>query len=165
MLLVRPPEQIGSAVISLLSSQGDVVRVISADILSAARWKELGAYVARGSETDADLIERAAQDVRTIVVFEEAQASIEAVLEGAELAGVERLVVCTSQPPEDLLVRVRASRMDYVVLKLGTQRRRGRSRRLRSTAEAIDAADDLGGHPRLEIDLNDAVSRRSLDPG
>jgi hypothetical protein len=83
----------------------------------------------------------------------------------AELAGVERLVVCTSQPPEDLLVRVRASRMDYVVLKLGTQRRRGRSRRLRSTAEAIDAADDLGGHPRLEIDLNDAVSRRSLDPG
>jgi len=55
--------------------------------------------------------------------------------------------------------------MDYVVLKLGTQRRRGRSRRLRSTAEAIDAADDLGGHPRLEIDLNDAVSRRSLDPG
>jgi len=163
VLLVRPPKQIGSAVIDLLTSQGDVVRVIAADALSAARWKELGAYVAQGSEADADFVERAAQDVRTIVVFEDAQFSIETVLEGAELAGVERLVICTPKPPEDLLARVRASRMDYVLLRLGTQRLPGRRRRLRGTAEAIDAADDLGGHPRLEVDLNNTESRRSLD--
>lgn len=162
VLLVRPPKQIGSAVIDLLTSQGDVVRVIAADAPSAAQWKELGAYVARGSEADADLVERAAQDVRTIVVFEDAQASIEAVLEGAELAGVGRVVVCIPEPPEHLLARVRASRMEYVVLKLGTRRLRGRQRRLTATAEAIDAADDLEGHPRIEVDLNDAVSRRSL---
>lgn len=162
VLLVRPSKQIGSAVIGLLMSQGDSVRVIEADPASAARWRELGAYVARGSETDADLVERAAQDVRTVVVFEDAQASIEAVLEGAELASVERLVVCTPKPPEHLLTRVRASPMDYVVLKIGTGLL-GRARRLSITAEAIDAADDLGGHPRLEVDLADAASRRTLD--
>ncbi len=163
VLLVRPSKGIGSAVIGLLTSQGDAVRVIEADAASAARWKELGAYVAPGSEADADLVERAAQDVRTIVVFEDAQASIEAVLEGAGLAGVERLVVCTREPSEHLLTRVRASQIDYVVLKVGSPGLLGRARRPSGTAEAIDAADDLGGHPRLEVDLEDAASRRSLD--
>ncbi|MDQ3766847.1 MAG: NAD-binding protein [Actinomycetota bacterium] len=163
VLLLRPSKRIGSALVNLLTSQGDTVRVIEADAASAARWKELGAYVAQGSEADADLVERAAQDVRTVVVFEDAQASIEAVLEGAELAGVERLVVCTPRPPDHLLARVRASRMDYVVLKVGSPRLLGRARRPSNMAEAIDAADDLGGHPRLEVDLEDAASRRSLD--
>lgn len=162
VLLVRPSKVIGSAVIGLLTSQGDAVRVIEADGTSAARWKSLGAYVARGSELDADLVERAAQDVRTVVVFEDAQASIEAVLEGAQLAGVERLVVCIPEPSEHVLSRVRETPMDYVVLKTGRLGTWRRSRRLCSTAEAIDAADDLGGHPRLQIDLRDATSRRAL---
>ncbi|MDQ3751493.1 MAG: hypothetical protein M3333_01185 [Actinomycetota bacterium] len=161
VLLVCPSKQIGTAVIGLLTMQSDTVRVIEPDAALAALWKELGAYVARGPATDADLIERAAQDVRTVVLFEEAQPSIEAVLEGAELAGVERLVVCARGPSENLLRLVRASRMDYVVLATGTGLL-GRARRLRSTAEAIDAADDLGGHPRLELDLDDPASRRSL---
>ncbi|MBA2273927.1 MAG: hypothetical protein H0W21_08515 [Actinobacteria bacterium] len=161
VLLVRPSKQIGSAVIGLLTSQGDTVRVIDADASLAARWKELGAYVAVGSEADADLVERAAQDVRTIVLFEDAQTSIGAVLEGAEMAGVERLVVCAPKPADHVLTRMRASQMDHVVLKVGSGLW-GRARRVSGTAAAIDAADDLGGHPRLELDLEDATDRRSL---
>lgn len=161
VLLVGPSNQLGAVVIGLLTSQGDAVRVIAADAPSAARWRELGAFVAQGSEGDADLVERAAQDVRTVVLFEDAQPSIDAVLEGAELAGVERVVVCAPEPPEHVLERVRASRMDYVVLKARAGFLR-RARRLTGIAQAIDAADDLGGHPRLEVDLADPASRGSL---
>lgn len=162
VLLVRPSGHLGPAVIDRLTSQGDVVRVIEGDASAAARWRELGAFVAQGSEADSDLVERAAQDVRTVVVFEDAQASIEAVLEGAALAGVDRLVLCTSEPSEVALTRVRASRMDYVVLRTGRPGLWRRAQRPGSTAEAIDAADDLGGHPRVEVDLRDAGGRRTL---
>lgn len=162
VLLVRPPGQLGPAVIDRLLSQGDVVRVIEGDASAAARWKRLGAFVARGSEGDSDLVERAAQDVRTVVVFEDAQASIEAILEGAELAGVGRLVLCTPKPSEPALGLVRTSRLDYVVLRTARPGPWRRAQQPGSTAEAIDAADDLGGHPRLEVDLRDARGRRKL---
>jgi hypothetical protein len=53
---------------------------------------------------------------------------------------------------------LRGSKLEYVILGAVERRRLlGRRPRLSSEklAEAVDAADDLAGNPRLELDLTD----------
>jgi hypothetical protein len=134
------------------------VRVIEDDLSAGAHWKEFGAHVALGSPADPDLVERAGQNVRTLMMAggDDSREVMAAVAEGARLAGIGRLVVCLQRSDESVLEAVRAAGIDHVVLLTG----RSRLKRLLgpvvpadSLAEAMDAADDLAGNPRLVLDL------------
>jgi hypothetical protein len=167
VLLIGFDAELGGALIRRLIAQDDEVRVIEADEHAAARWRSLGAHVATGEITDSDLIERAAEGVRTLVLFEGEAAAMEPIIEGATSARVDRLVLCSSGPREDAMAFIRASHIDYVVLRTEVGRRRfwgGRNQALSHEviAEAIDAADDLAGEPKLDLDLRQPAAWRRL---
>jgi len=159
LLLLGLEPGLGEPLITHLIAQDDEVRVIEADSGRVAHWRELGAYVARGDAADADLIERAAQNVRTIVVFDRAhedlERAIESAIEGASLAGVERIIVCAASVPKSVLELLQKSGIDYVALSSGGRRRVFGGRTVGDTTitEAVDAADDLAGPVKLELDL------------
>lgn len=164
VLLIGAEGDVGESVVTRLVEQGDEVRVIEPDPGAAGGWRSLGAYVAAGSPDDADLVERAAQDVRTIVVLSDVE--LDAVIRGARAARVGRLVVCTASGERHDLD---ASDVEYVVL-IVPKARFGRRTAVSpaALAEAIDAADDLAGRPRMLVDLGDASgwARLGLDaPG
>jgi hypothetical protein len=171
LLLVGLEPGLGEPLIAHLIAQDDEVRVIEADPVRGAHWKELGAYVARGAAVDVDLIERAAQNVRTIVVFERAreelQLVVETAVEGASLAGVERIVVCAAAVPKSVTELLRKSGIEYVALSAGGRRRVFGGSTVGGTTitEAVDAADDLAGPLRLELDLSRPEARVSLGLG
>ena len=160
LLLMGLEPGLGEPLIARLISQDDEVRVIEADPGRGAHWKELGAYVARGEAGDVDLIERAAQNVRTIVVFERAREDLEltvaTAVDAASLAGVERIVVCAAAVSKSVVELLRKSGVDYVALSSGGRRRLFGGGTVRETTitEAVDAADDLAGPLRLELDLS-----------
>jgi NAD(P)H-binding len=171
VLIVEPPEDLGAALIERLVAQDDEVRVVAGNELLSRRWKALEAHVASGSGTDVDLLERAAQDVRTVVMFwrpGQDEQALGTVIEAMQLAGVERLVIGTEGSPK--LSALLPSDMDHVILgspSFTVRRRRflGAIRNLPSVqrlAEAVDAADDLAGHPRLELDLQDPAAWERL---
>ena len=166
VLLVGADDGLGAALIRRLIAEGDEVRVIEADEKAAIRWRSLGAHVAAGEITDSDLIERAAQGVRTLVLFDGEVATVQPVVEGASLARVDRLVLCSSDLQDDAMASIRASRIDYVVLRTAVGRRRfwGGQNQLSDDviAEAIDAADDLADEPKLDLDLRQPASWREL---
>jgi hypothetical protein len=124
--------------------------------------KEDGVHVAFGDPSNGDLLERAAQGCRSIVLFDPSSELLEKALEAARFARVERLIVCArgSRPgsmdaaqsfvwlaarPKGI-VRSGVPWFDY--------------------AAAIDAADDLAGDVKLDLDLNVADSwlRLGLTP-
>lgn len=166
VLLVGPPPGLGVALIERLLGQGDEVRVLERDAATVERWKAAGAHVATGTEWDADLIARAATDARTIVMFAEGsgeEALLSEVLAGARLSAVERLVLVGPRLAPETLARVGSSGLDHVVLltaRRGVLPRRppGNER----VAEAIDAADDMAGRPRLVLDLTREPGWRAL---
>jgi Trk K+ transport system NAD-binding subunit len=166
ILLIRAGGPIGETVARRLRAEGDEVRVVEPAEEPAEAWRELGVKVAPGRDDDADLIERAAQGVRTVVVFDgesgPAGDVIEEVVAGIAAAGVERVIVCARRPDQMVVDAVRTSGLDYVVLTVG----RGLLSRKRvsdeDVAEAIDAADDLAGSPRLELDLTTRESWAAL---
>jgi NAD(P)-dependent dehydrogenase (short-subunit alcohol dehydrogenase family) len=166
VLLIGADAELGAALIRRLIAQDDEVRVIEVDDRAAARWRSLGAHVAAGENTDSDLVERAAQGVRTLVLFDGEAAAVQPVVEGASLARVDRLVLCSSDPQNDAMASIRASRIDYVVLRTAVGRRRfwGGPNQLSDEiiAEAIDAADDLAGEPKLDLDLRQPASWQQL---
>jgi uncharacterized protein YbjT (DUF2867 family) len=168
LLLMGLEPGLGEPLITRLISQDDEVRVIEADPVRGAHWKELGAYVARGEAGDVDLVERAAQNVRTIVVLERAhedlEAAVETAVEGASLAGVERIVVCAAAVSKSVVEVLSKSGIDYVALSSGGRRRVfGRGTVSETTiTEAVDAADDLAGPVRLELDLSQREAWISL---
>jgi hypothetical protein len=134
--------------------------VIEDDPPASERWKQSGAHVAIGPATDSDLVERAGQNARTLIIAGDLRfqtsAVIEAAAEGARLAGIERLVVCMERAETEILELIRGAGLDHIVLLTGG----GRWRRLMrqsvpagALAEAIDAADDIAGRPRLVLDL------------
>jgi nucleoside-diphosphate-sugar epimerase len=161
----------GEAVVERLVGQGDDVRVIERDPTRASLWARRGAHVARGDASDADLVERAAQHVRTVVVMEHAEAPLEevleAVVEGTLRASPQaRVIVCARDIADTGVERLRASGMEHVVLRLGSASRHWamRARRLSDAlvAEAIDAADDVAFETRLDLDLANATSWAAL---
>jgi hypothetical protein len=169
VLLAGIEGRVGAAIVARLISQNDEVRVIEADASAAGEWGTLGAHVARGSSGDADLVERAAQNVRTLVVGPGAagEETMRALVEGAELAGVERIVLFGPRLRDEIVAIVRASELQRVLLATGRRVPWG-GRRVddAALAEAIDAADDLSGEVRLELDLADpgAWRRLGLEP-
>ena len=172
ILLVGLDEDLVPPLIRRLIDQGDEVRVLETGDRVGDRWRSLGAHVASGSLWDADLIERAAQNVRTIVVGDrhdrEPTELMDALVEGGVLASPDMRVVVVGDVAPQALASLRASKLEYVIL--GSMRRRGLlGRRARvppeRLAEAVDAADDLAGGPRLELNLGDASAWRELKLG
>jgi hypothetical protein len=155
ILLIAPPEELGRAVVERLIAQDDEVRVLEPAGDRAGAWRDLGAFVATGQVSE-DLVERAAYNVRTIVVF--APSMLEGIIESARLARVGRLVVIVERPSSEVLDRLADSDLDFVVLVTGRLRRR----MLERAAEAIDAADDLPGEPRMAVDLRSRDARSLL---
>jgi hypothetical protein len=165
VLLLSPGRDIGVALVQRLVAQNDEVRVIESDSDLTAVWKELGAFVATGHVIDIDLIERAGQNVRTIVAVDPDAAGVDAAIEGARLAGIGRLVVCAPVIDEGTRAALQAAGAEYVALGTGASKRLSRRRRALSPdaiAEAIDAADDLGGSQRIELNLMDANAWEAL---
>ena len=169
VLLVGPQEDVAGRLIQRLIEQGDDARVIESDGNAAEGWRSLGAHVAVASDWDADLIERAATGARTIVLFDregDSEALVEETVRGAGFAGADRIVLVTrslSAPTRSLL---ESSSLSYVVLQTGVRRRGLMTRRIAlepaRMAEAIDAADDLAGEPRLVLDLSESEAWRAL---
>jgi hypothetical protein len=169
ILLVALDEDLMPALIRRLTGQGDEVRVIEAKESMSDRWRTLGAHVASGPQWDADLVERAAQNVRTIVVGDRHDRDptelMEALVEGGGLASPDMRLVVVGHVQARAMSTLRESELEYVIL--GSVTRRGLlGRKVRVPAErlakAVDAADDLAGDPRLELDLWDESAWREL---
>ncbi|MDQ3953665.1 MAG: SDR family oxidoreductase [Actinomycetota bacterium] len=142
-----------AALVRRLLEQGDQVRAIVAPGADPAPYE--GAHVAAGDPGDDDLVERAAQGARTIVLGDFGAAVRTAALEGAARAGVERAVLLGEAPDVPL-------GMSWVALVTPRSRWRRRGPGPEDLAEAIDAADDLAGEPRLVADLGTEEGWRAL---
>ena len=167
VLLIGLEEDLGVPVIERLLQEGDIVGVIEEDEGRATRWREMGAHVAGGAATDFDLVERAAQHARSIVVadsrFDNSLEVAEAVLTGARLVPGDRarIVFIATRPDTGVGEALSTSEFDFIILRVGGSRFWNRARnRLRPEliAEAVNAADDLAGAPRLDLDLSDSGS-------
>lgn len=156
VLIVALELELARTLTRRLVAQGDEVRVIATRDDEAEAQRSLGAHVARGAHLDADLVERAAQNVRSIVVGEVEAEVMSEILEGARVAHVERIIICTARRLGRSLDLIRESPIQYVVLAYRKESafRRRSSHSNEFVAFVIDAADDLAGEPRLELDLN-----------
>lgn len=161
VVVVGASGELGAAVVNRLLEAGDEVGVIEPSPERAEGWRRAGAHVARGSSSDADLIERAAQNARTLVVLGADQEVMSAAVEGARLAGVERIVATGARFEPELTALLRSSGLDYVVLETG-RRLLGGAASPADVGRAVDAADDLPGRPRLELSLKTTEAWREL---
>ena len=163
VLIVALEPELARTLTRRLVGQGDEVRVIAQDHEAEAQ-RNLGAHVARGAHLDADLVERAAQNVRSIVVGPVEAEVMSEILAGARLAHVERIIVGTPRPLGRALDLLRDAPIQYVVLDY--RKKRAFSRRSWHSDELvallIDAADDLAGEPRLELDLDASSTFETL---
>ena len=165
ILIVAGGTELDTHVAKRLVAQGDEVRVLVPTSARREEWRAVGAFLAAGEADDPDLIERAAQNVRTVVLLGErlSPAVVATVLEAGPKAGVDRIVVC--EPVIEAHVRgaVGDSELAHVLIETG---RPGLLRRKAATpelvAEAVDAADDLAGDPRLDVDLTQPVGLQLL---
>lgn len=168
VLLYGVPDEPLAALSSRLIAQDDEVRVLVASGTEDAHLRELGLHVASGAYLDdADLIERASQNVRTLVIGPDLprprEAHMEAAIRGAKAAGVDRLVYFDAVPDPDVTEPIKRSGIDYVILATG---RKGLLRKggvgASDVAEAVDAADDLAGDVELNLDLGAAEGWKAL---
>jgi nucleoside-diphosphate-sugar epimerase len=158
VLLIGISGSSGAAIVTRLIAQGDEVRVVEDDPAAAEQWRSLGAHVARRIDDMSDLIERAAQNVRTIVIGEATAHDgddVRAIVDGAAAARVERIVLYGAGASRRALEAVREFPSQHVVLSIGRRRLLGGRLDDESLAVAVDAADDIAGEPRLELDLGD----------
>lgn len=158
ILLVGLPDLFAVKLVQRLIDEGDEVRILVAPSEDPERWRRLGAHPAAGTVDDDDLVERAATNVRTMVVGEQAlsEGEIRGLISGARKAQVGRIVVCAPQP-QDVLTHLQPTDLEYVVITTAKRPLVGRAKTripLSKLAEAVDAADDLGGNLRLELDLS-----------
>ncbi len=157
VLLIKPPHDVGPLLVGRLVGQSDQVRVID-EADEGEPWRRMGAHLALGDPSDLGLVATAALGCRTIVAF--TQAHLIQAAAAAQAAGVERVVaVLESAPP----AHERAAwGVDHVILMSPAVKRRwgvkGRGFSPEVLAEAIDAADDIAGHPRLTLDLKEPAS-------
>ena len=158
ILIAEPDAEFGPELVRRLVSEGDEVRVLTRDSSDAEGWRSLGAFVAIGDPMDADLVERACQNVRTLVIVapgrRRSTSLLQSLVAAAGAAGTGRIVVCTSDPPTEMVEVLETSGLEYVVLNAG---RRGFLPRkgpdMPTLAAAVSAADDLAGEPRMVVDL------------
>jgi hypothetical protein len=91
---------------------------------------------------------------------------LEGIFQGARLAPGETARILYVTSDEDPAVReaLDASAFDYVVLRAPRRSRWRRTPTLTPAdlADAVNAADDLAGDPRLDIDLASAEGWRAL---
>lgn len=158
ILVIAGGTDLDVVVVERLVAQGDEVRVLETSGVHRDRWRGRGVFLAVGAADDPDLVERAAQNVRTVVILPgRVTAEVVAnVLEVAPRAGVDRLVCCAPAIPTGIRSAVRFGPLDHVMIQTGRPgllRRRSVAPGL--IAEAVDAADDLADEPRLEIELTD----------
>ena len=167
LLLLAPPLDWGDALIERLISQGDEVRVVEPDRERADRWRRLGAHVASGAVDDADLVERAGHGCRTgiLVAPGSGESSASEILSALTAASIDRVVVIAAEEDTSMLSQLRSQGLDYVYLRAPGKRFRRRSLPAGVIAEAIDAADDLAGHPHLELDLSQPGAASALRLG
>jgi uncharacterized protein YbjT (DUF2867 family) len=168
VLVIGADTELGSALISRLTAEDDEVRLVESDEATGARWKSLGAYVAGGRSDDGDLVERAAHGARTLILLHDQAPEVLDVLIGAARSTGARVVLCSRNLRKTAVASIRESGLDYVVLRMGRPRRLWslRNPNVERVAQAIDAADDLAGHPHLELDLGrpESWNRLGLDP-
>ena len=163
ILLIGLSEELTEELVKRLVNEGDEVRVLEDSDDNAESWRMLGAHIAHGPKWDADLIERAAQNVRTIVVGEhhvhDPTELMDEVVTGGGFASKDMRIVLVGDDLEAPgLRRLRESPLAFVAMGVATKRNllsRRRALEPSTLAEAIDAADDLAGEPRLELDLGD----------
>ncbi|MGI8775387.1 MAG: hypothetical protein ACR2KQ_10365 [Actinomycetota bacterium] len=163
VLLVGLDDELALVTARRLLAQQDEVRAIVTEEKSATALRETGVHVARGKEVDdPDLIERACQNVRTLVLGSLPPEAIIYVLQGASLAGVGRIIY-VAVPRDDGIDTVVSGSPEYVILRIpsgGLFRRETFDAAL--VAEAIDAADDLDGTIRLDLDLSTETAWAAL---
>jgi hypothetical protein len=166
ILLVGLSETLSVKTLQRLHAQGDEVRILLGDRSEESLWKDLGAHVAVGDIHDEDLVWRATTGVRTIVLGDEADLeALDPVLAGSARAGVGRVVLCLAAPSSGTVDRLRGTELEFVVLTTGRRSLIGRPKvklPISKLAEAIDAADDLEGRLRLELDLTNPEAWRVL---
>ncbi|MFP5299297.1 MAG: hypothetical protein ACLGHL_09960 [Actinomycetota bacterium] len=154
ILLIGVDDDLATVLSRRLIDQDDEVRVLVTEDGGPSAVPDAAVHVASGRYLDdADLIERASQNVRTIVLgshpsIPKAAADI---VSGARSAGVSRIVYCADAPDPGTAETVKASAIEYAILATGKRRRRGLS--VDAVAEAIDAADDLADKVALDLDL------------
>ena len=172
VLLYGVPDEPLDALAERLIAQDDEVRVLVASGTDDVSMRERGIHVATGTYLDDhDLIERACQNVRTMVIGPELpkprDPHVDAVIRGAKAAGVGRLVYFDGAPDPAVAGPIKDSGIGYVILATG---RKGLLRRggvaAADVAEAVDAADDLAGDVHLDLDLGapEAWDALRLDP-
>lgn len=167
VVVVASHAAVDDLLIGRLAAQGDVVGLVVEED-AGPRPEDGPAHVARGSTTDDDLIERAALHARTIVVHEDrgrpAQLDVvRAVVAAAVRLGGVRVVVWGARHSRETMEILESSGLSFVAITTG--RLRGGFRRgvpLEAVVEAIDAADDLAGDPRLHVDLTRPDDRARL---
>lgn len=179
ILLIGAGSALGETLVRRLVGEGDEVRVLildTEDVEEGGRLADLGAYIATGPELDADLVERAATNCRTIVVIERSgDDTVEivrtAITGGRSALGTPdegmRLILCGAPPDEDAVQALRESGIGYVTLRTG-RKLAGflpiASARLTDdqVAIAVDAADDIAGEVKLELDLTEEADWKKL---
>ena len=164
ILLIDPPEELGAAVVRRLVDDGDEVRVLIRERGGTQYWKELGAHVAVGDPADDDLVERAALNVRTIVLLNWdgiSATNAEATIAAAHRSGVDRVIATAKRRDPEATEILDRIDVDYIILIV--------LRRLLASAvdpeevgRAVSASDDLAGNPRLVIDVSDRSDRQLL---
>ena len=164
VLLLGLEDALAQATAERLVAQDDEVRIALTTPVEGDAWRARDVHVATGDLTDDDFLWRAFTNVRTVVVGDSDGVGSEVfeVLPGAaKKAGVDRVVVVAGEP-EELVEGVLRQDMDHVVLRVRKGKIRRRAVETDDLAIAIDAADDLAGNPRLDLDLWSAAGWEAL---
>ena len=160
LLLIGLPETFAVMLVQRLLEEGDEVRLLLPESADPEPWKRLGAFVAQGEAGDADLVERASTNVRTLVLGEAAaglsQEDLDELIRERARADVGRFVVCQAQPSSALVGAFKAAEVEFVVLTTAKKPLIGKAKTripISKLSEAVDAADDIAGRIQAELDL------------
>ncbi|MFN2594643.1 MAG: hypothetical protein ABR579_07120 [Actinomycetota bacterium] len=146
------------AVVTRLVADGDLVRVVATDEGRTESLRKLGAFVATGDLSDADLVERAAQGARTAVILDPGPVTAK-LLDAMLAARISRVIYAGRDRGAIQLIGSRP--MDHVILRRSRNPLR-RPSELAAIVTAVVAADDLAGTPRTTIDLSNKNALEEL---
>ena len=165
VLLVGVEDRFAAAIASRLIEQSDEVRIMLDSPVGRERWRERSVYVAVGDAEDEDFVWRATGGVRTVVAgAERLSGTAGSVLAGgAKRAGVGRFIVLAADSEPGLPHELIEEGADLIVLRLPKKKLLSKEKLSPAdVAEAVDAADDLAGSPRLDLDLSEPDAWREL---